>query len=105
MPHPLTRLAALLASATLVGACAFVEDTDEGRTVRVVKPAEAQMCTALGKTRVSVIKMARGDKLVREDLLRLARNSAAKAGADTIVPAGEPVDGEQAFEMFRCTKP
>jgi hypothetical protein len=105
MPRNIIRLTALLAAALLFPACAYVADTEEGKTVRVVKPADVQECKSLGKSRVSVVKMARGEKFVREDLERLARNTAAKAGADTIVAVGEPVDAEQTFEMYRCIKP
>lgn len=97
------RMIALVAAAVL-GGCAYVQETTEGQTIRVVSAAEVKQCTHLGKVNVSVVKMARGEQYVRDDLIRLARNSAAKSGADTIVPAAEPTNGEQAFDMYRCIK-
>ncbi len=85
--------------------CAYVSETPEGQRVRVVQATDVANCRHLGNTRVSVVQMARGEKFVREDLIRLARNSAAGAGADTIVAAGEPKDGEQVFDMYQCIRP
>lgn len=105
MKRKFSRLAVTLAVAALATGCAYVSETEEGRTVRVVQAADVAQCTHLGKVRVSVAPMARGEKFVREDLIRLARNNAAKSGADTIVAAGEPKDGEQQFDMYKCIKP
>jgi hypothetical protein len=105
MKPKMSRLAVLFTAVALTAGCAYVKETEEGRSVRVVPPAEAQTCTHLGKVRVSVAKMGRGAQFVREDLIRLARNNAAKSGADTVVAVGEPENSEQTFEMFRCIKP
>jgi hypothetical protein len=85
-----------------VAGCAYVKDTDEGMAVRVVTAADVKDCASLGQVNVSVVKMARGERFVREDLIRLARNHAAKRNADTVVAVGEPVNAEQAFDMYRC---
>lgn len=95
----------LFASIMLVAGCAYVQETSEGGAVRVVKAGETGQCTNLGKVTVSVVKMGRGEQFVRDDLIRLARNKAANSGADTIAAAGEPSDGEQVFNMYRCIKP
>lgn len=99
------RLPMLFASVVLYAGCTYVQETPESKSVRVVPAAEVGSCTNLGKVTVSVVKMARGDQFVREDLIRLARNKAVGSGADTIAPAGEPADGEQVFGMYRCIKP
>ena len=99
------RLAVTGAAAGLVAGCAYVSETPEGQTVRVVPAKDVAQCTHLGQVRVSVVQMARGERFVREDLIRLARNNAAKSGADTIVAASEPKDGEQQFDMYKCIKP
>lgn len=105
MKLKLSRLGVVFAAAVLVTGCAYVSETQEGQTVRVVQAADVAQCTHVGNLRVSVVQMARGEKFVREDLIRLARNNAAKSGADTIVAAGEPKDGEQQFDMYKCIKP
>jgi hypothetical protein len=105
MKNKMSRSAALLAAVALVAGCAYVTETTEGQRVRVVQAADVAPCTHLGQVRVSVVQMARGEQFVREDLIRLARNNAAKSDADSIVAAGEPKDGEQVFDMYRCIKP
>jgi hypothetical protein len=98
-------VAVLLAVVTLSAACVYVQETPESKSVRVVTANDVGSCKHQGKVTVSVVKMARGDQFVREDLIRLARNKAAASGADTIVPAGEPRDSEQVFDMYRCHTP
>jgi hypothetical protein len=105
MKLKISPLAVIFAAAVLAAGCAYVTETPEGQTVRVVSAKDVTQCTHLGQVRVSVVQMARGEQFVREDLIRLARNSAAKSGADTIAAAGEPKDGEQAFDMYKCIKP
>jgi hypothetical protein len=105
MKRKMSRLTVLFAAIAGVTGCAYVTETPEGQTVRVVSAKDVAQCTHLGQVRVSVVQMARGEQFVREDLIRLARNSAAKSGADTIAAAGEPKDGEQAFDMYKCIKP
>jgi hypothetical protein len=105
MHRVMSRAAISLVLAALAAGCTYVQETPEGRTVRVVSAPETAGCTNLGKVTVSVVKMARGDQFVRDDLIRLARNKAAGSGADTIAAAGEPVNGEQVFNMYKCLKP
>ena len=105
MNRRIPSLTALFAAIIVISGCAYVSETPEGQTVRVVSAKDVGQCTHLGQVRVSVVQMARGEKFVREDLIRLARNNAAKSGADTIAAAGEPKDGEQAFDMYKCIKP
>jgi hypothetical protein len=104
MKRETTGLAMLLAAAVLVTGCSYVQETTEGQGVRVVSTADVGQCTDLGKVTVSVVKMGRGEQFVRDDLIRLARNKAANSGADTIAAAGEPLNGEQVFNMYRCIK-
>jgi hypothetical protein len=105
MKHEIPGVAMLFASIVLVAGCSYVQETPEGQAVRVVSASETGQCTSLGKVTVSIVQMARGEQFVRDDLIRLARNKAAKSGADTIAAAGEPANGEQVFNMYRCIKP
>jgi hypothetical protein len=41
---------------------------------------------------------------VQDNLNVTARNSAAKMGADTIVPASQVEDGKQTFNVYRCLR-
>lgn len=105
MTRRVPSLTAFFSALMLITGCAYVSDTPEGQTVRVVAAKDVAQCAHLGPVRVSVVQMWRGEKFVREDLIRLARNNAAKSGADTIVAAGEPKDGEQQFDMYKCIRP
>ncbi len=48
------------------------------------------------------IVVNRSDSKVREELLVLARNEAARLSGDTIVAMGPPRDGAQDFTAYRC---
>lgn len=65
-------------------------------------------CESRGKVKVSVADrvgvLERHDEEVVEDLHVLARNHAAKQGADTVVPRGPVVNGIREYEVFRCTE-
>lgn len=93
----------------LLQACAWVKLTPEGEKARVLSAAEVSSCRKLGKTTVSVKGdiggLERLPERVQAELDILARNSAADLGGDTVVPAGEPKDGKQVFEVYRCIHP
>ncbi len=96
-----------LAVATMVAACTWVEPDAEGATVRVIDDKNLGGCEDLRKTitvwvRDEVMGVKRNRIKVRDELESLARNEAAREGADTIQPIGEPVDGEQRFALYRC---
>lgn len=95
--------------ALLLQACAWVKLTPEGEKTRVLAADEVTGCKKLGKTTASV----KGDvggidrlpEIVQGELDILARNSAVDLGGDTVVPVGEPKDGRQVFEVYRCINP
>ena len=66
----------------------------------------AAACTKVGTARAntqdSVGFIARSQRNIDEELLTLARNEAAKIGGDALVALGEPEDGHQEFEVYRC---
>jgi hypothetical protein len=93
----------------LLQACAWVTLTPEGEKARVLSAGEVTGCKKLGKTTVSVkgdiAGMERLPDRVKAELEILARNSAADLGGDTVVPVGQPEDGRQVFEVYRCVNP
>jgi hypothetical protein len=90
----------------MVAACTWVKPTDKGAGVRVAGADEVHACTPAGTTQVSVLDkvgvVRRGYSKVSEELITLARNSAAQLGGDTIVPISEIADGVQTFAVYRC---
>jgi len=87
-------------------ACTWVESTDKGQNVRLVTSEQLGQCKKLGKTTVSVLDkvgfISRSEEKVEEELLTLARNSAADMGGDTVVVAGPVSAGEQPFDVYKC---
>lgn len=99
-------LAALVIS---LNACAWVELTPTGEKVRVLSKAEVSGCKHVGKTHVKTAgKIVGGERYlekVQEELDILARNSAPEIGGDTVVRIGQPEDGKQVYEVYRCMPP
>ena len=86
--------------------CTFVKPTEEGENVALVKPMHVKDCKKLGSStsqvKDSVAFIERRDKDVTMELVNLAKNEAAKMGGDTITSKGEPVEGRQTFEIYKC---
>lgn len=102
------RLLLILFVVVPLGACSWGIKLDSGgRKVRTAWNQEVGAgCKDMGKITVSVLDhvgpVNRRDLKVRDELEVMARNEAARMGADTIQPAGEPQDGEQSWRAFHC---
>ena len=98
---------ALLATAVVGTGCTWVHMAPEARAVKVVDGPPAG-CTRRGEVAVSVKDSIafyeRNDLRVRDELETLARNEAPGLGADTIQPLGPPIEGEQRFAAWNCTR-
>lgn len=103
------KIVALGLTGLLLQGCAWVKLTPEGEKARVLSAAEVSGCQKLGKTTVSVkgdiAGMKRLPERVQSELEILARNSAADLDGDTVVPVGQPEDGRQVFDIYRCVNP
>lgn len=100
-------IALLVASLPLFAAgCTWVEPDDAGKQVQVAYGKTLSACTHKGDVTVSVKHKVglyrRNDLKVRDELESLARNEAARIGADTIQAADEPLNGEQRFAAYDC---
>lgn len=98
-----------LAGAILLSACTYGIVLDPGgQGVRVAWNGNlgVRPCRDVGKVTVSVLSRVgpvdRNDIKVRDELEIMARNQAAQMHADTIVPLGEPREGEQSWEGYAC---
>ena len=90
-----------------LGGCTFVKMAEGAKQVRVAAATEAlTACEKRGEVSVSVKDSLgpyeRNDLRVRDELETLARNEAPSLQADTVQPKGEPSDGEQRFQAYRC---
>lgn len=100
-------LATALLLIPLVTACTWVKMAPGGAEVRVARAGEdLGACEKRGEVSVSVKNRLgpyeRNNIRVRDELETLARNEAPGLQADTVMPKGEPDDGEQRFLAFRC---
>ena len=90
-----------------LSACTWGIKPDDGaRHVRTAWNGDVSGCTNSGKVTVSVQSRVgpidRSDLKVRDELEVLARNEAAKMGADTVKPLGEPNAGSQDWGAYVC---
>lgn len=96
------------AATILLSACTYGIVLDAGgQAVRTDwNGRHTSACRDIGKITVSVLSrigpVDRNDIKVRDELEIMARNQAAQMRADTIVPLGDPRDGEQAWEGYSC---
>lgn len=93
--------------AATLSACSWGIRLDSGGSrVRTAWNDDVSACRSLGTVTVSVLDhvgpLDRNSLKVRDELEVLARNEAATLGADTIKPRGEPRDGEQSWDAYRC---
>lgn len=89
-----------------LAACTWVEPTQEGGEVLVLKASNVGTCKKLG-TATSSVKhkvgiITRSEEKVTEELTILAKNKAAEMGGDSIVAQGEAVEGSMRFDIFKC---
>ena len=101
-----TLLIATAASVLLAGCSWGIKLDDAGSRVRTAWNGDVSACKQLGTVTVSVADhvgpVNRNDIKVRDELEVMARNEAASLGADTVKPKGEPRDGEQSWNAYRC---
>ncbi len=99
--------ASLVAIACLTSACTFVKVSDQGSSVAVANAANVRGCDKMSTVTVNVKdnyvgSMKRDPKKVSTELTNMARNLAAKAGGNTIVPVTQVNDGSQDFAVYTC---
>lgn len=104
--HGFSGAAIVALAAALLGGCTWVPLTSEGESVRLVDDAETAGCEEIGRTHARTTDhvwiFARSRDKVRDELVALARNEAAKMGGDTIAARGSASEGEQNFGVYRC---
>lgn len=97
----------VLALTSLTAACTFVKVSEQGSGVAVANIANVRGCTKMSRVTVNVKdnyvgSMKRDPKKVATELTNLARNEAAMAGGNTIVPVSLVKDGRQDFDVYTC---
>lgn len=86
--------------------CAWVKLTPEGENIRLLGQDEVGACTHVGSTTATlkhtIAGFHRSDARMQREFAALARNAASELGGDTVVPASEPENGRQTFDIYRC---
>ena len=99
------RFLSVLTCALTLSACTYVKVSDEGTEIAQARAPDVVNCQHLGEvesqTRDRVL-LKRNTGKVQQELIDLARNQAARMGANAIVPVAEPVNGLQKFNAYRC---
>lgn len=91
-----------------LSACAWVDLAPEAEPVRVVaSTADAAHCEKAGEIGTSTMArflfVSRGKKKIATELDTLARNDAAKLGANVVAPLGPvSMEGGRRYAAFRC---
>lgn len=89
-----------------ISGCTWVNENPAGKAVRITQFNQVFSCNKVGDVVVSVKHkvgfISRGKNKVANELTTLARNEAIKINADTLVAKGEPIEGKQEFQAFRC---
>jgi len=84
----------------------FVDLTEEGSKVRQAQAEEVDSCNKVGQgsatTRSKRVFFKRRNDNVQEELVGLARNEAAKLGANTVVPDEISEDGTMKWSGYLC---
>ena len=90
-----------------LAACSWGIKLDSGGDkVRTAWDGKVAGCKDMGRVTVSVLDhlgpVDRSGLKVSDELEVMARNEAAGLSADTIVPLGDPRDGQQSWGAYHC---
>ena len=89
----------------MMGGCTWVQLSDAGAGVAQLGAGDVANCESMGEvssqTQARVV-VNRSKEAIVEELTVLARNEAARLGANAIVPIGEPENGTQRFRAYLC---
>lgn len=109
MPEPMKSIKTslfILSLCAVATGCTWVKKNPGADRIRIAPADLVGSCKSLGMVTSSTLNKVtvidRSSKKVQTELETLARNEAAKSGADTIVARSPIVDGRQTFELFRC---
>lgn len=96
-------IAALLITA--LGGCThniFIGLHEGAERVSLAEANQVADCQTKGGVTVSVFAKGRIEKDVEANLFQMARNSAADAGADTVVKGESTEFGQRTFKFYKC---
>lgn len=80
----------------------FIGLHEGAERVSLAEANQVADCQSKGGVTVSVFAKGRIEKDVEANLFQMARNSAADAGADTVVKGESPEFGQRTFKFYKC---
>ena len=87
-------------------ACTWVEPAKEGSEVTLVEASSVETCKKTGNNEFFCQTYAgivtRSEEKVTEELITLAKNSAAEKGGDSNVAKGPASEGSMSFDIYTC---
>ncbi|VAX13688.1 hypothetical protein MNBD_GAMMA24-680 [hydrothermal vent metagenome] len=102
----ISKIILILFSILIVSACTWVNVKPGAETVRVAKPEQVLNCKKMGSSTVTVTAevaaIARDPETIQQELVTLARNSAADLGGNVVVPVSKIDKGKQIFVIYDC---
>ena len=93
----------------LMTGCAKYVDINPGSDEILLVTKKPVGCISKGKVDVTALAeiayVERSEKNINKDLLQLAKNSAIKVKANTIIKSNSLKPGEATFSMYKCNRP
>jgi hypothetical protein len=99
---PIAIAAPLLAALSGCAYNVFIGLHEGAERVTLAEASQVADCQTKGGVTVSVFAKGRIEKDVEANLFQMARNSAADAGADTVVKGESPEFGQRTFKFYKC---
>jgi hypothetical protein len=93
----------------IITGCAKYVDIAAGSDEILLVTKKPVGCISKGTVDVTALAqiayVERSEKNINMDLLQLAKNSAIKVKANTIIKSNSPKPGEATFSMYKCYRP
>ena len=90
----------------MMSGCSFVNLNPNAQDVVLLKPYQARECDQLRRSTSQVLSkiwfINRNKDAMEDELVILAKNTAADLGGNAVVPDSEIVDGKQSFIIYNC---
>lgn len=100
------RMIVPVVGALMVSGCSFVNLNPKAQDVLLLKPYQARECDQLRRSTSQVLSkiwfINRSKDAMEDELVILAKNTAADLGGNAVVPDSEIVDGKQTFVIYNC---
>lgn len=107
--YAVTRGVLLTLAFGFVTACSsWVQLSPEAENVSLLTTSQVSQCQRAGTANVNALDeigfIDRSATRLQDELVKLAKNEAARLGGNSIVPESTIAEGQQTFGVFRCSR-